>query len=451
MTPTTTTQMQLSGKGASAAYCGVQGSCNCDGGGGGGGGGPSMIDFDHSYYTPSLHQFSSSSSLEMARHSPTTTNIYQYPSFLPVYSATPPSAVTPPSPPVTSQFPSQSYPSYYSHVVSRESGQFPASVPPPTATRLAQSPSPSVTTSNFTAIPPQLRYSQTTLTGYVPLNTSMTKWNLNIEAAGNGISLGSPLYTSATRSPVSGIEPIPPPPPVPVEAQFLEASPPHSPKETIELVLASQHFDLQPSSLEFAETCGSCSKESVVTSEKVQEGDALSKTPSKSKDSTSAIQKSKRRRKRVKSKKETRKRMVWTEPLRERFLKALDQLGTFTAMPKDILKVMDVPGLTRENISSHLQKYRIKLEKEQALRHTNTNSLEHDSPTTREDLLGELQFEAPASYAAALAAPGTAVMAMDSFTIDNDTFSSLLSSYHPSSSSSSAPPHPSSPVFSTHP
>lgn len=54
-------------------------------------------------------------------------------------------------------------------------------------------------------------------------------------------------------------------------------------------------------------------------------------------------------------------RLIWTNELERRFLRALEIHGVDTAMPKAILESMNVPGLTRENVSSHLQKYRLRL------------------------------------------------------------------------------------------
>ena len=56
-----------------------------------------------------------------------------------------------------------------------------------------------------------------------------------------------------------------------------------------------------------------------------------------------------------------RRRMVWTNALHKRFAKAVDTLGLHTAVPKAIMELMQVPGLTRENIASHLQKYRTQM------------------------------------------------------------------------------------------
>ncbi|GER34974.1 two-component response regulator ARR13 [Striga asiatica] len=54
-----------------------------------------------------------------------------------------------------------------------------------------------------------------------------------------------------------------------------------------------------------------------------------------------------------------RPKIIWTNSLHNRFLEAIRSIGLDRAVPKKILEVMNVPGLTRENVASHLQKYRI--------------------------------------------------------------------------------------------
>ncbi|XP_070025930.1 two-component response regulator ARR11-like [Nicotiana sylvestris] len=56
-------------------------------------------------------------------------------------------------------------------------------------------------------------------------------------------------------------------------------------------------------------------------------------------------------------------KLVWTDALHNKFLQAIREIGLDRAYPRTILEVMDVPGLTRENVASHLQKYRIFLRK----------------------------------------------------------------------------------------
>lgn len=60
---------------------------------------------------------------------------------------------------------------------------------------------------------------------------------------------------------------------------------------------------------------------------------------------------------------EQKARLVWSQELHNRFLNALSHLGLQKAVPKTILTLMNVEGMTRENIASHLQKYRMYLKK----------------------------------------------------------------------------------------
>ncbi|XP_028803421.1 two-component response regulator ARR18-like [Neltuma alba] len=56
-------------------------------------------------------------------------------------------------------------------------------------------------------------------------------------------------------------------------------------------------------------------------------------------------------------------KVVWTSDLQNRFLQAINIIGLENAVPKKILEVMKTPGLTRENVASHLQKYRLFLKR----------------------------------------------------------------------------------------
>ncbi|RVW89241.1 Two-component response regulator ORR21 [Vitis vinifera] len=63
-------------------------------------------------------------------------------------------------------------------------------------------------------------------------------------------------------------------------------------------------------------------------------------------------------------------RVVWSVELHQQFVSAVNQLGidNFSApiseaVPKRILELMNVPGLTRENVASHLQKFRLYLKR----------------------------------------------------------------------------------------
>lgn len=56
-------------------------------------------------------------------------------------------------------------------------------------------------------------------------------------------------------------------------------------------------------------------------------------------------------------------RVVWSVELHQQFVNAVNQLGIDKAVPKRILELMHVQGLTRENVASHLQKYRLYLKR----------------------------------------------------------------------------------------
>lgn len=49
----------------------------------------------------------------------------------------------------------------------------------------------------------------------------------------------------------------------------------------------------------------------------------------------------------------------WTQELHKKFVHAVEQLGVDHAIPSRILELMKVEGLTRHNVASHLQKYRM--------------------------------------------------------------------------------------------
>ncbi|PIA60407.1 hypothetical protein AQUCO_00300124v1 [Aquilegia coerulea] len=62
-----------------------------------------------------------------------------------------------------------------------------------------------------------------------------------------------------------------------------------------------------------------------------------------------------------------RPRLVWTPQLHKRFVDVVAHLGIKNAVPKTIMQLMNVEGLTRENVASHLQKYRLYLNRMQGL------------------------------------------------------------------------------------
>ncbi|CAD6249111.1 unnamed protein product [Miscanthus lutarioriparius] len=56
-------------------------------------------------------------------------------------------------------------------------------------------------------------------------------------------------------------------------------------------------------------------------------------------------------------------RVVWSVELHRKFVAAVNELGIDKAVPKRILELMNVERLTRENVASHLQKYRLYLKR----------------------------------------------------------------------------------------
>ncbi|GJR50082.1 two-component response regulator ARR12-like protein [Tanacetum coccineum] len=56
-------------------------------------------------------------------------------------------------------------------------------------------------------------------------------------------------------------------------------------------------------------------------------------------------------------------RVVWSIDLHRKFVAAVNSHGIEKAVPKRILDLMNVEGLTRENVASHLQKYRLYLKR----------------------------------------------------------------------------------------
>lgn len=60
-----------------------------------------------------------------------------------------------------------------------------------------------------------------------------------------------------------------------------------------------------------------------------------------------------------------RARLVWTPQLHKRFVDVVAHVGIENAVPKTVMEMMNVEGLTRENVASHLQKYRLYLKRMQ--------------------------------------------------------------------------------------
>lgn len=72
-----------------------------------------------------------------------------------------------------------------------------------------------------------------------------------------------------------------------------------------------------------------------------------------------------------------RPRLVWTPQLHKRFVDVVAHLGIKNAVPKTIMQLMNVEGLTRENVASHLQKYRLYLKRMQGLSNEGPSASDH--------------------------------------------------------------------------
>ncbi|XP_023532959.1 two-component response regulator-like APRR2 [Cucurbita pepo subsp. pepo] len=59
------------------------------------------------------------------------------------------------------------------------------------------------------------------------------------------------------------------------------------------------------------------------------------------------------------SSKARKTKVDWSPELHRKFIQAVEQLGIDRAIPSKILELMKVEGLTRHNVASHLQKYRM--------------------------------------------------------------------------------------------
>lgn len=72
-----------------------------------------------------------------------------------------------------------------------------------------------------------------------------------------------------------------------------------------------------------------------------------------------------------------RPRLVWTPQLHKRFVDVVAHLGLKNAVPKTIMQLMNVEGLTRENVASHLQKYRLYVKRMQGLSNDGPSPSDH--------------------------------------------------------------------------
>lgn len=79
-----------------------------------------------------------------------------------------------------------------------------------------------------------------------------------------------------------------------------------------------------------------------------------------------------------------RRRLQWTAELHGLFVKAVDEIGLEAAMPKGILQHMGVSGLTRDNVASHLQKYRLAIRRTARTLNEDEYTMATPTPYTKE-------------------------------------------------------------------
>ncbi|XP_047331359.1 two-component response regulator ARR10-like [Impatiens glandulifera] len=78
-------------------------------------------------------------------------------------------------------------------------------------------------------------------------------------------------------------------------------------------------------------------------------------------------------------------RVSWSNELHHKFMDAIEKLGP-DAYPKKILEMMNEPNLSRENVASHLQKYRNGMKKGKKIVTAETNRVAQDQISTKHDI-----------------------------------------------------------------
>ncbi|XP_057500306.1 two-component response regulator ORR23-like [Actinidia eriantha] len=132
-------------------------------------------------------------------------------------------------------------------------------------------------------------------------------------------------------------------------------------------------------------------------------------------------------------------RLVWSKELHNKFVDALEQLGGGSkAVPKKILEVMNVPGLSRENVASHLQKFRNLLKKDSKKPEMNLESENNIDPSQPIGHISDLTA-LPSNNLGLnnIGNPGMAAL----FGSQNQTFSGYLANRRPVHQNSLLLPH----------
>nr|CAB3499461.1 unnamed protein product [Digitaria exilis] len=81
-------------------------------------------------------------------------------------------------------------------------------------------------------------------------------------------------------------------------------------------------------------------------------------------------------------------RLSWTIQLHRQFIAAVNSLGADKAVPKKILEIMKVKHLTREQVASHLQKYRLHLRNSTQTLHKGGAPSSSSHPNNESSILG---------------------------------------------------------------